>query len=178
MERKPRIETGQCSEPVVDYLLGMKYDARATTLARLKNLAQEELDWQPYEGWNSIGALLSHIIASDHYFTIHYLTGRTFTEEEKQKWMPGMELGKYVSELKGRPLEYYIHELKLAFEQTTNALKSFPAGKLFERRYDDYDKVNGADLAWILYHAAEDEVHHRGQISILRKLYKMRNVQL
>lgn len=174
MERKPRIETGIGSEPVVDYLLGIKYDARATTLARLKGLTQEELDWQPYEGWNSIGALLSHIIAGDHYFIITYILERKMTEEEKKQWWPGLELGKYVNELKGKPLQYYLDELERGFEESTAAIKKIPAGKMLERRYDAYDEVNGTDLAWILYHDAEDEVHHRGQISILRKLYKMR----
>jgi uncharacterized damage-inducible protein DinB len=39
------------------------------------------------------------------------------------------------------------------------------------RKREGYDPVTGHNLAWTLYHKAEDEVHHRGQISILRKIY-------
>ncbi|MDB5283720.1 MAG: hypothetical protein JWO06_2795 [Bacteroidota bacterium] len=175
MERRFYIEE-ESGKPVIDYLLAIKYDARSTTLQRLKNLTQEELDWQPYEGWNSIGALLSHIIAGDRYFKAVFIEERELTEIEKQAWMPGMDLGKYVSELQGKPLEYYIDELTNTYLESKEAIKNISVEKLLERRFDTYDKVKGSDLAWVLYHGAEDEVHHRGQISILRKLYKMRTV--
>ncbi len=58
-------------------------------------------------------------------------------------------------------------------EGLKQAVIKLSAEQLLERRFDVYDKVNGSDLAWTLYHNAEDEVHHRGQISILRKLYKL-----
>jgi uncharacterized damage-inducible protein DinB len=42
----------------------------------------------------------------------------------------------------------------------------------FTKRIDEYDPVTGCNLAWALYHMIEDEIYHRGQISIIRKLYK------
>jgi uncharacterized damage-inducible protein DinB len=174
MERQFYIETGLSKDAMVNYLVGIKHDARATTMQRMEGLTQQELDWQPYEDWNSVGALLSHIIAVDNVFRVYFLEGRDLTEAEEKQWRPGLDLGKYVSQLKDKPLDYYKEELLSAFEKTKNTLLNLPEGKLIVRRFDDYDKVKGSDLAWIIYHAAEDEVHHRGQISILRKLYKMR----
>jgi uncharacterized damage-inducible protein DinB len=40
------------------------------------------------------------------------------------------------------------------------------------RRMEDYDAETGCNLAWVLYHMAEDEIYHRGQISVIRKLYR------
>ena len=53
------------------------------------------------------------------------------------------------------------------------AIGSISREQFFERR-DGYNPATGYNLAWALYHMAEDEVHHRGQISILRKLYAAR----
>ena len=42
----------------------------------------------------------------------------------------------------------------------------------FHKKQKGYNSNTGFNLAWALYHMAEDEIHHRGQISIVRKLYK------
>ena len=45
----------------------------------------------------------------------------------------------------------------------------------FHKRLDIpklYNPKTGCNLAWVFYHLAEDEIHHRGQISIIRKLYQ------
>lgn len=176
MKRKFCIESGIAQSQLADYLIAIMHDARATTFRYIKNITQEELDWQPYEGWNSVGALLSHIIAGDYFFNLYFIEGREMTPEEEKELSPGLDLGKYVDELKGKSVEYYQQELMKSHEELKAAVKKFSVEQLLERRFDVYDKVNGSDLAWTLYHNAEDEVHHRGQISILRKLYKVRQV--
>lgn len=155
-----------------NFLIGALHDAPATTFKYIQNISQEELDWQPYEGWNTVGALLSHIIAGDYAFKIYFIEKREMTKEEEAKWNPGIEMGKYINELKGKSPEYYQEELMKSFQVMKEAIQQLSTEQLLERRYDVYDKVNGSDLAWTLYHSAEDEVHHRGQISIIRKLYK------
>jgi uncharacterized damage-inducible protein DinB len=169
--RKYCVESGVGQNEIADMLIAVKHDARATTLRYIKGVTPEELDWQPYPGWNSIGALLSHIIACDK-FRMPYLRGEEITEAFYNSLKPGLELGKYVEQLRGNPLAYYEEQLMQAFTAVQEAIKKVPAEKWLERRYDEYDKENGSDLAWVIYHNAEDEVHHRGQISILRKLYK------
>lgn len=173
MERKFCIESGIAQSQLADYLIAIMHDARATTFRYIKNITQEELDWQPYEDWNTIAALLSHIIAGDYFFKLYFIEGREMTIEEEKELTPGLDLGKHVSELKGKTVEYYQQELLKSHEAIKSAVKKLSAEQLLERRFDVYDKVAGSDLAWTLYHNAEDEVHHRGQISILRKLYKL-----
>lgn len=42
----------------------------------------------------------------------------------------------------------------------------------FHAKREDHNPETGYNLAWKLYHLAEEEVHHRGQISLIRKLYR------
>ena len=172
MERKFFVEARAGKSETADYLLAMKHDARFMTIHYLKNITDEELDWIPFEGWNSMAALLSHIIAGDRYFVIAFIEGRELTELEKTELMPGLELGKHVPGIKGQSAAFYLERLQATYEESRKAIMEIDADSLLKRRYDDYDKVKGSDLAWILFHDVEDEVHHRGQISIIRKLYK------
>ena len=158
---------------MADYLSVILYDARCMTFTYIKGITQAELDWQPFDGWNTVGALLSHIVAAENYFRIKFLEGRELSEEEKSI-LPAIELGKNVNKLKGRSPKYYHAELLAAHNAMKKVVQNMPDEKLLHARYDMYDYVNGCNLAWILYHGAEDEVHHRGQISIIRKLYKKR----
>lgn len=171
MKRKFRIDFNEANDHSIDYLLGILEDARFTTLQRLENISVEELHWQYKEGWNTIGVLLSHIIALENYFRIIYIDGRKMTKEETEKWLPGLEMGKYIPQLiHHKPIETYIAALEESRQFLLKALKNL-SFEDFSKRIDDYDKETGCNLAWVLYHFAEDEVHHRGQISILRKLY-------
>ena len=172
LSRKYFVEARVGKSELADYLLAIKHDARVMTMHYLKNITEDELDWQPFEGWNSIAALLSHIIACDRYFTIAFIEDRELTELEKNEIMPAIELGKYASGFKGQSASYYMERLQATYEDTRKAIINMGPDALLKRRFDDYDKVKGSDLAWILYHGAEDEVHHRGQISMIRKLYQ------
>ena len=178
MQRKFFIPFGNTADHSIDYLLGIFYDARATTLRIVKDISTEELHWQIQDGWNTIGALLSHIIAIGHYFRIVFIEERELTEEENERWTAGLNLGEYVPELiADQSIEHYIELLEDNYKQVVEAVKGLDLEK-FHKKQNYYDPENGSNLAWILYHLAEDEVHHRGQISLLRKLYKQKELLL
>jgi uncharacterized damage-inducible protein DinB len=171
-DRRFLIEFGSTSDHSLDYLLGILGDARVTTLQRVAGASVEELHWQYREGWNSIGALLAHITAIEHCFRIIFIEGRQFNEEENEKLTAGIEMGKHLPKLiTGEPLETYIAGLAESRKLLLEALRPLTFER-FSERMDAYDPETGSNLAWILYHMAEDEVHHRGQISLIRKLYK------
>ena len=157
--------------PTRDYLLGILHDARVTTLQRVAKVGPEELDWRFADGWNTIGALLAHIVAVEHYFRVHCVEQRAWTHEEESRWTPGMDLGEHVPQLRGKPLATYMAELEEARAATLAALARVDHAALIEHRTGIYG--DGYNLAWVIYHQAEDEVHHRGQISILRKLWAL-----
>jgi len=168
IERKKIIQ----ADTSINYLLGIVEDARVTTIQRIQNISTNELHWQYSEGWNSIGALLSHCISLSHFFRVYYIQNQKFNEEEKKKYKPGLELGKYLPELiTQQPVSFYIDALQDAHQQFSEAISTLSEEDFLEKR-EGYNKETGCNLAWVLYHAAEDEVHHRGQISLLRKMYK------
>ena len=173
IHRKTFIPFEDPKADLTEYLIGIMEDARTTTLQRIQGISVEELDWQYAEGWNSIGALLSHIISCENFFRIYFVEGRTLTKAEEEKWLPGLELGKYVPSLiSGKPIEEYIEELSASRKAMFERIRLLSREDFIRPRMGDYDPVTGYNLAWGLYHNAEDEVHHRGQISILRKIYK------
>lgn len=172
MQRKYYIPFGKAPSQSIDYLLGIIQDARTVTLWLTNGISKEELHWQYAEGWNTIGALLSHIISCGHFFRIRFVEQRALTKEEETAWIPGLDMGKYIPQLMtDQPIEYYVEKMTEATDLLTKALIQLSEEEFHENR-DEYAPGTDANLAWILYHLAEDEVHHRGQIGLIRKLYR------
>jgi len=172
LKRSFHIEFGKLSDHSLDYLQGILRDARTTTILAIKNLSVAELHWQYKKGWNTIGALLSHMVAIENYFRVEFVKGRKFTKEEHEKWLPGMDMGEYLPQLiNQQPIEDYVAKLTESREMMFDSLAHITHHDL-TRRIDDYDEETGCNLAWVLYHMVEDEIYHRGQISMIRKLYK------
>jgi uncharacterized damage-inducible protein DinB len=157
------------SQPIRNMILGMKTDARATTLNAIDKISEEELNWQYAEGWNTVSALLQHIWASEELFSLWVLDEREMTDEEKMALEPSLEMGKYIKELSNKPLQEILSKLKSSravfIEKIMTKDESF-----FTKTFGEYEE--NTDVAWVLYHMIEDEVHHRGQISLIRKLYR------
>ncbi len=174
MDRKTFIPFGAMPDTPIDYLVGILEDARFTTLERVRGIQPDELHWQYAKGWNTIAALLSHIEAVEHYFRIEFIERRRLTPDEEARWMPGLEMGAFIPALMtGEPLDVYAGKLERSRAAMLQALGTLSAADFREKR-EGYNPATGCNLAWVLYHMAEDEVHHRGQISILRKLYAAR----
>jgi uncharacterized damage-inducible protein DinB len=173
IERKTFIPFGDSATPSIDYLLGILEDARATTLQRVEGISTQELHWQYAEGWNTIGALLQHMISGENYMRIEFIGQRELTDAEAEQWMPGIEMGKYIPQLiTKQPVEEYVSQMKLSRNKIVEEIKLLSTEEFYRKR-EGYNPKTGYNLAWVLYHSAEDEVHHRGQISIIRKLYKL-----
>ena len=171
-KRKFYIDFGGSRDHSLDYLVGIMEDARVTTLQRVETLSTEELHWQYKEGWNTIGALLAHIAAIEHDFRIEFVEGRPLTEEETERWLAALDMGKLLPKLiTNDPIETYIAMLQESRQLMLEALKGVTFEDFAQRR-PGYDPETGCNLAWVLYHMAEDEIHHRGQISLIQKLYK------
>jgi uncharacterized damage-inducible protein DinB len=154
------------------YLLGMLADARLVTLSVVGHLTTEELDWQYQPGFNTIGALLDHIAAVEHYFRIEYVEGRTLTAAENEQLEPALDMGVHLPKLIGiKSLAEYMETLTTSRELMATSLAQVNFND-FTKTRPGYDEAEGCNLAWVLYHMVEDEIYHRGQINLLRKLYK------
>jgi uncharacterized damage-inducible protein DinB len=171
LKRKYYIDLPGGEETAVAYLKGIMEDARTTTLQQIAKLSRAEFHWQYAEGWNTVGALLSHVAAIEHFFRIEFVEGRKLSDEENKRWEPALDMGEHLPKLiTGNTVEYYV---KMLGESRTMMLESMKALTVADltKRTEGYDPVEGCNLAWVLYHMVEDEIYHRGQIAIVKKLY-------
>ncbi len=175
IERNTFIPFGENKDHSIDYLLGILEDARVTTLQVTNNISTEELHWQYAEGWNTISCLLSHLISCSHYFRVEVIEGRHLNDEEKKEIMPGLRMGDFIPELiTNQPYIDYVNQLEDSKVKLFKAIKKLSIED-FHKRREGYNPNTGHNLAWTLYHQAEDEVHHRGQMTMIRKLYRKHN---
>jgi DinB superfamily len=164
------IRFGNNQDHSIEYLLGILKDTRTTTLSTIRNLTTQELDWQYEESWNTIGALLLHISAIEHYFRIVYVENRELTDPENTELMPAADMGIHIPSLiTGKNIDEYIHELSISRQKLLVSLEKL-SFENFSRTFKTLDDGSECNLAWLLYHMNEDEIYHRGQISMLKKL--------
>ncbi|WP_404451538.1 DinB family protein [Virgibacillus necropolis] len=154
--------------PQMGHLVSMMNYARLTTLQAVQGLTTEQLDYLHSENSNSIGALLFHIAAVEFGFQLEIFDKREPNEQETLEWGAGYDLGdKGRSEIKGNSLEFYVDKLKTVRERTL---------KEFQKRDDNWlysDRLwgdNQSNNYFIWFHSFEDEINHRGQIRIQRKM--------
>ena len=177
MKRQFHITFGHTKDHSIDYLVGILQDARLTTIQTIEKFTVHQIDWQYAAGWNTIGALLSHIEAIKHLFRIELVLGRKLTTQESEYWTPALDMGEHVSKLiMGKSKDQYIHDLSESRQMLIDTVKELSFEKL-AKKIDGhyYDPEQGCNLAWALYHMVEDEIYHRGQISMIRKLYAMQH---
>ena len=134
-----RIEAIPGYSPAIGRLVCMLTYARSTTVAAVEGLTVEQLDHLHDADSNSIGALLAHIAAEERSFQV-----MTF---------------------EGRPLDHYLDELTSVRAVTLQGLAARD-DEWLDRTVAAAPKIN---IHWAWFHAAEDEISHRGQIRWLRK---------
>jgi len=161
-----RIEPIAGYSPDIGRLICMLTYTRSTTFAAVEGMTVEELDHLHDSESNSIGALLAHIVAEERSYQVMTFEDRSLSAGETSRWRAALKLGPDAREvLRDCPLDYYLDELR-AVRQVT--LEGFAA------RDDEWLKrsVTAAptiNVHWAWFHAAEDEINHRGQIRWLRK---------
>jgi uncharacterized damage-inducible protein DinB len=161
-----RLEPLQGYTPTIGRLVGILIYARKTTLAAVEGLSIPELDHLQDDSSNSIGALLAHIVAVERGYQILTFEERRPTALEQASWEPALTLGADGRRLlRGKPLEYYVHELSEVRRLTLEVLGARDDAWL-ERTLSAAPAMN-AHWAW--FHVAEDEISHRGRIRWLRK---------
>ncbi|MGJ1243017.1 DinB family protein [Sphingobacterium siyangense] len=156
----------------IAFFRGILSDTRLTTILTVQKLTTKQLDWQYKEGWNTIGALLSHISALQHYFRIIYIEKRTMTQEESDGLIPALDMGIYLPSLiSGKSISNYLNELNQAQDKFLQSLLTLTFED-FSKVLQNNDYGENCNLAWVLFHMVEDEIYHRGQISILLKIMR------
>ena len=139
---------------------------RATTFAAVEGMTMKELDRLHDSHSNSIGALLAHIAAEERSYQVMTFEDRSLSSEENMQWSGPLKLGADAQRvLRGYPLDHYLDDLKSLREVTLEGMAARD-DEWLERSVTSAPKIN---VHWAWFHAAEDEINHRGQIRWLRK---------
>ena len=156
-------ELGDFSPRVSELVVMMSY-ARDTTLWAARKLTQAQLDARPNGVSNSVGMLLAHIAAVEAGYQ-----AVTFGDREETWDSPALALGESGRRhIKGHDLSYYLDELAMVREKT---LREF-AERDDDWLYEETPFWNGqpANNYFKWFHVFEDEINHRGQIRLTRKM--------
>ncbi|WP_245243605.1 DinB family protein [Mesobacillus selenatarsenatis] len=164
-------------KPTFGHLVSMMNYVRSTTLEAVEGLTIEELDFLIHDEANSIGMLLAHMVAVERIYQIVTFERRNPTAEEEEALSAGLELGeKGKAAFKGFPLEHYLADLDAAREDTYNKFRTLSDEWLFEQTNWWWNEQGNNYFKW--FHVFEDEINHRGQIRMIRKIYSMQKEQL
>jgi uncharacterized damage-inducible protein DinB len=139
--------------------------ARKTTLAAVEGLSMAQLDHLHDDSSNSIGALLAHVAAVERGYQCVTFEERAPSALEQAAWEPALTLGAEGRRLlRNQPLEHYVHELSEVRRLTLESLAARDDAWL-EQPLRAAPAINAH---WALFHVAEEEINHRGQIRWLR----------
>ncbi|WP_297693296.1 DUF664 domain-containing protein [uncultured Eudoraea sp.] len=130
----------------------------------IQDLTQEQTDFLLDDQANSIGAMIMHLAATEAYFQVESLEGRTWTEEEAAYWSVGAGLGETSREaFKGKPIQHY---LDIWNEVRSKTLEGF-------REKDDAwfasDIDENMNFHWAWFHVLDHSANHMGQIALVKK---------
>ncbi|MBM7660034.1 putative damage-inducible protein DinB [Bacillus mesophilus] len=149
-------------------LICMLEHTRAVTLEDVQSLTVEELDDLPDQNSNSIGALLLHIASIEFVHQVFSFDNRDINDAERKKWEAALFLGDQARvEVKDRPVAYYLSILSEVRETTLSLFKTRKDSWLYEQK--PWGKMNNY---WYWFHVMEDEINHRGQIRMIKRLLK------
>lgn len=163
-----RIKDVEGYTPEIGRLVSMMNYVRSVTLDTVQNLTTPQLDFLLDEKANSIGALLLHIASTDMFFRVFTFENRELTEEEDNLWAPASYMGAPAREqIKGNSLEYYLDVLQSERNKVLELFKTVNDNWLYEEKPLWYNKPANNYFMW--FHVFEDEIHHRGQINLIRR---------
>lgn len=156
--------------PTFSHLVSMMNYVRSTTLEAVEGLTIEELDFRIHDEANSIGMLLAHMAAVERIYQIVTFERRDPTEEEEEVLAAGLDLGeKGKAAFEGFPLEHYLEDLQAAREETYRKFRTLADDWLFEQTNWWWNEPGNNYFKW--FHVFEDEINHRGQIRMIKKIY-------
>jgi uncharacterized damage-inducible protein DinB len=163
--------------PHMGHLISMLHFVRLTTLKAVEGLSTQELDFLMDAESNSIGMLLAHIAAVETWYQIATFENREPTKAEENPLAAALDLGEQGrQEIKGHALPYYLAALEQVRNKTYEELAKRDDAWLHEEI--DWWGNSKANYYFAWFHVLEDELNHRGQIRIIRKLLLTSREQL
>ena len=158
--------------PQVSQFYSYMVEVRQYLLKMINDVDDVMLDYTPDERTvETIGTLLLHIAGVEWSWIVADIEGKEIPYE---KWKHAYALSEDVNipQLVGKGVEFYLNRLKEVRNEVYEKLKEFTD--------DDLNRIVEIEgkkfsIEWILYHVIEHEAMHLGQISLLKRLYKLNN---
>jgi hypothetical protein len=156
--------------PHIGALISVMNWMREVILQPVRGLSVAELDYLHDDNANSIGAMLWHLAATERFYQLNTLEGRTWgnwPEKDDKEFSIAMSLGDNGrKELKGQSLDFYLEKLERvrnisleAFKEKDDEWFLKPDEGWFWGPTNDYCK-------W--FHVVEHESNHNGQIKFIK----------
>lgn len=153
--------------PQIGRLVSMMTYVRSTTLSAVAGLEIDALDYLLDVHSNSIGAILSHIAATEIGYQAATFYTRDLRQDERQEWGAALDLdGRARREIRGHELPYYLARLEQVRDRTLAELRRRDDSWLEERMSLRSGQQVNNYFKW--FHVLGHELNHRGQIRWLR----------
>jgi len=147
----------------------------------VQGMTSQELEWQPERGMNTVGMLLAHNAIVDVFWTQLAILGIVETDSMPalgismdDDGMPLAPDAEGPANLKGKPLAYYEDLLargRAFVKEAWAKVSDADMDKQITRERPDGSK-RVLSVRWAMYHILEHYAGHRGQIQLLRHLYR------
>ena len=132
---------------------------RSELIDAVRPLTVEQLDWIPENGKNSIGDLLRHISATEHWWFGEVVLRSGSYRDVTREMAP--DIASII-----KTLDYSFREYTLEVLESHNVSD-------FERKYQIPGEEGQVTLLWVCQHVFEHECRHRGQIFMMMRLQGM-----
>ena len=148
-------------------LVSMMNWMRMVVLQSVQRMTVAELDYLHDPKSNTIGAMLLHLAATERFYQVNTLEGKTWDAKERTQWDVPLNLGEEARKsIRGQSLDFYLNVLGETRERTIAA---------FKKRDDAWLLAVDKDWPWgptnnfcKWFHVCEHESNHNGQIKWIR----------
>ena len=159
-----KIQPREGYSPQIGIMVDMLEEIKDQITGEIKDLTQEQTDFLIDEQANSIGAMIMHLAATEAYFQVESLEGRTWTEEEAAYWSVATGLGETSREkLKGKPIQHYLDIWDEVRQKTLEGLKQK------DDAWFASDIDENMNFHWAWFHVLDHSANHMGQIALVKK---------
>jgi len=156
--------------PQIGTLLSMMTWMRDVILKPVRGMSVDQLDFLVDDNSNSIGSMLLHLAATERFYQVHTLEGKTWgdwSEQDKSRFGVAMKLGEDARKnIKGNNLDFYLSALEEVRENTI---------KEFKKRDDTWLMSVDEEWPWgptnnycKWFHVCEHESNHNGQFKYIK----------
>jgi pimeloyl-ACP methyl ester carboxylesterase/uncharacterized damage-inducible protein DinB len=155
--------------PEVGRLARMLFEQREVCVRLTAGMPLDDVAWTPAPGANSIGALLLHMGAVPVWYLYEMFLGERVPPDLCSRYHLDLENPDAPLTAPRKSAGRLIAEIELSHARLLEWLRPRTDADL-NRTFTSRDGTLTATLRWVLWHLAEDALHHRGQISYIRRL--------